>query len=346
MVYLLLNCDEFLAAERITALKAGLGEPEMASLNTHELDGERTSVSEVLGQASMMPFLAERRMVIVRGMLTYLDHRLAASKTTEGAAYTEAAQLLDGLARMPETCDLVLIDNNVDRRRALWRGFALPKTEKQPERKVLGLEAFVKNKQVVLEELAAPDARALPGWIQARARQRNILIDGRAVQMLADFVGPQLRQLNNELVKLALYAGDRPINISDVKLLVSDVNEALIWDLTDALSQRNGRNAMTALMELRRSDANPFQLLTMIARQYRIMIKVKEAMLHRPGDEYAIAEQMGEKPYPVKKAMVQATKYSMQELERVMELLLTADHAMKTGADVDTEIDLLIAELT
>jgi DNA polymerase-3 subunit delta len=346
MVYLLLNCDEYLAAERIATLKAGLGEPDMASLNTNELNGERTSVAEVLGQASMMPFLAERRMVIVRGMLAHLDQRLAASKTPDSAAYADAAHLLDGLAQVPDTCDLLLIDNNVDRRRALWRGFTLPKTEKHPERRVTGLEGFVKNKQMALEALAAPDAKALPGWIQRRARQRKIMIDGRAVQMLADFVGPQLRQLDNELAKLSLYAGDRPINAADIKLLVSDVSEALIWDLTDALSQRNGRNAMTALVELRRSDTNPFQLLTMIARQYRIIIKVKEAMLYRPGDEYAIAEQVGEKPYPVKKAMAQATKYSARELDRVMERLLTADHAMKTGADVDTEIDLLIAELT
>jgi DNA polymerase-3 subunit delta len=346
MVYLLLNCDEYLAAERIAALKARLGEPEMAGLNTNELDGERTSVGEALGQASMMPFLAERRMVIVRGLLTHLDHRLAASKTTDSAAHVDAAQLLDGLAHAPDTCDLVLVDPSVDRRRALWRGFTLPKTEKQPERKVAGIEALIKNQQVALEELATPDARALPGWIQRRARQRNIQIDGRAVQMLADFVGPQLRQLDNELAKLSLYAGERPVNAADVKLLVSDVSEALIWDLTDALSQRNGRNAMTALVELRRSDTNPFQLLTMIARQYRIIIKVKEAMLHRPGDEYTIAEQVGEKPYPVKKAMAQATKYSARELDRVMARLLTADYAMKTGADDDTEIDLLIAELT
>lgn len=164
--------------------------------------------------------------------------------------------------------------------------------------------------------------------------------------MLADFVGPHLRQLDNELEKLALYASGRAVTADDVKRLVSDVGEALIWDLTDALSQRNGRGALTALYELRRSDANLFQLLTMIARQYRIIIKVKEALGRSGGDEYAIAERIGEKPYPVKKAMAQASKYTSAELDAVLDRLLVTDYAMKSGADAETAIDLLVAELT
>jgi DNA polymerase-3 subunit delta len=346
MIYLLLNCDEYLAAQRIAELKQNLGDAELAGLNSSELAGERTTVADVLGQAAMMPFLTERRLVVVHGLLANLDQRMAQSKGPESAAYQEAARLLDGLPETPATCDLVLVDASPDRRRGLWRGFTLPASEKQPERKIAGLESLVKRKQVTLQELATPEAKALPGWIQQHAKSRQIAIDGRAVQRLADFVGADLRQLANELEKLSLYAGKRPITAEDVKLLVSDDGEALIWDLTDALSARNGRGAMTALYDLRRSDANPFQLLTMMARQVRIMIKVKEATRRSAGDEFAIAHQIGEKPYPVKKAMGQSAKYSAQELNGILARLLKADYAMKSGADVDTEIDLLIAELT
>jgi DNA polymerase-3 subunit delta len=345
MIYLLLDCDEYLAGQRLAEFKAALGDPELAGLNTTEL-GADTAVSDLLGQAGMMPFLALRRLLIVRGLLTRLDGRMAQSKSPDSAAHQEAARLLTGLSSVPETCDLVLIDETPDKRRALWRGFTLPASEKQPERKIDGLDALIKSKALASETLKTPDPKALPGWIQAQAKARRIAIDPRAVQMLADFVGPNLRQLDNELEKLSLYARGRTITPEDVKLLVSDVSEALIWDLTDALSARNGRNAMTALYDLRRGDINPFQLLTMIARQYRIMVKVKEAMRRGPGDEFAIGQQIGEKPYPVKKAMAQSGKYSAQQLDDIVERLLEADYAMKSGADVETEIDLLIAELT
>lgn len=327
-------------------MKRAVGDAEMADLNMATLRGEQTSAAAILGEASMMPFLAERRLLLVYGYLDHLDKRLAASKTADSAAHSEAARFLTELVDVPATCDLVLIDSAVDKRRGLWKGFTLPATEKAPARKVEGLEALSKSGKLTLEELNTPDPRNLPGWIQSYARTRNIAIDGRAVQTLADFVGPNLRQLDNELEKLATYVGQRHITVEDVKLLVSDASEALIWDLTDALSQRNGRRAMQSLYELRKGDANAFYLLTMIARQYRIMLKVKAAMRRGSGSEFDLAKMTEEKPYSVKKAMTQANNYSLQELIAIMDRLLEADYAMKTGTNPEIEIDVLMAELT
>jgi DNA polymerase-3 subunit delta len=237
---------------------------------------------------------------------------------------------------------LVLVEPNLDKRRAPWRGFTPDKAAA-----VRGMQELVQAKQVQQEEVTAPEARELPGWISQYAKQQSIAIESRAVQLLATFVGANLRQLANELDKLATYAAGRAITMADVNLLVSDASEAMIWTLTDALSQRNPRAAMQSLAGLRRGDANAFYLLTMIARQYRIMLKVKDALAGAgSANEYDIAKQLGEKPFPVKKAMQQAAGYSAGELVDVLDRLLEADFAMKTGADPDTEIDLLIAHLT
>jgi len=344
MVLLLLNADEYLAAERIAAAKAALGDPEMASLNTAELTGGQTSPAAILGEALLMPFLADKRLVIVRGYLDHLDKRMGQSKSAESTAYTEAADLLTRVHDVPDTCDLIFVDNAVDKRRGLWKGFSAG-TDSQT-RKVAGLEALIKAGAIQSEELTTPDPkRTLPGWIQQRARARNIAIGGDAVTVLADFVGPNLRQLDNELEKLSLYALGRPITAQDVRAMVSDASEELIWNLTDGLGQRNPRGAMRALRELRRNDESPIGLLAAIARQYRLLILVKTAM-QSDNDENAIAKRLGENPYPVRKAMQLAPRYTFAELEAVMAALLEADMAMKTGASQDTELDLLVAELT
>mgnify|MGYP006261537439 FL=1 len=197
-----------------------------------------------------------------------------------------------------------------------------------------------------LHELGAPDPKELPTYVQRRAKQKEIGIDGRAIRLLADYIGANLRQIDSELDKLSTYARGRAVTEDDIKLLVADASEALIWNLTDALSQRNGRNAMRALFELRRGDASPFYLLTMIARQYRIIIKVKEAARTIGGNEYDIAKAVKESAYPVKKALQQSRKYSFDQLDEIMQRLLESDFAMKTGADPETELDVLIAELT
>ncbi|MBI3957632.1 MAG: DNA polymerase III subunit delta [Chloroflexi bacterium] len=340
MIYLFIDADDYLLSRRLAALKAAMGDPEMADLNVTELAASRTDAADILYHAGTMPFLAERRLVIVRDYLGQLDKRMAASKGTESAAHTEAARIFADLADLPPSNDLVFVDSGVDKRRQLWKGF------NRESGTTPGLAELISSKRVVLEEMGTPDVKQLSGWIVRTAREERIAIDGQATQMLANFVGPNLRQLTNELQKLAAYADGRSISAADVRLLVSDSSEGLIWDLTDALSQRDGRKAMRSLHDLRRGDANPFYLLTMMARQYRILIKVKDAMGRGSNDENEIAREVKESPYPVKKAMQQCRGYRMDELEAVLERLLQADFAMKTGADAETEIEVLVAELT
>ena len=334
--YLFLAPDEFLLGQRLGQLKQALGDAEMASLNLAELEGARSKASDILYHAGALPFLAERRLIIVRGYLAHLESRLGTAKAPNRTAQAEARQILEGLADPAFSNDLVFIEDKLDKRRVIWRGLD----------GLAGLEKLSKDGLLAVEELNTPDARALPAWIANTARQDGIEIDGRAVQMLAIYVGADLRRLTLELDKLRAYAAGRSITTNDVQRLVSDTSEALIWDLTDAIGQRDGRKAMRALYALRRNDANPFYLLTMITRQYRIMIKVKDETARASGNEYDIAGRVGERPFPVKKAMAQSRNYALPQLEGILDRLLSSDFAMKTGADPNTEIDILVAELT
>lgn len=381
MIYLLLACDEYLAAQRLAPLKAALGDPEMAGLNTADYGPGQVTVPHLLAEASMMPFLTAKRLVIARGLLDSLDKRIAASKPIEdaaqpaaqpqpatepaaapepgkraakkaekrpakvSAAYLEAADLLTGLADVPDTCDLVFIDNAVDKRRALWKGFTLPADPPHPERKLPGLDALVKNKTITLEALATPDPKTLAGWIQQHARERKIALNPDASVVLATFVGPNLRQLDNELEKLSLYALGRAIIAQDVRAMVADASEEKIWNLTDGLGQRSPRAAMHALRELRRDDQEPLALIGVIARQYRLLIQVKACQQQGLYDADAIAGRIGQHPFSVKKALDLTGRFTFDELAEMLERLLEADMAIKTGADKDTVLDVLVAEL-
>jgi len=346
VVYLFLNADEYLVAQRVAELKAALGDPELASLNIAELSGGQVDPVRLLAEAALMPFLAEKRLLIVRGYLDALDKRMAAAKAPGSAAFVEAAELLTRLPAAPETCDLAFVDGAVDKRRGLYKGFTLPAAGDHPERKVQGLEALAKSGAVQLVDLPTPDPKALPAWIQQQARTRKIAVQPDAVALLANFVGRNLRQLDNELEKLSLYAYGRPISSADVRAMVADASEEMIWNLTDGLCQRNPSKAMHALRELRRSDQHPLAMLSSIVRQYRLLIQVKAMMQRGVMAPDKIAAELGEKSFPVEKAQKLAGLYSFQELDAIMDRLLETDMAMKTGSDDDTLLDVLVAELT
>jgi DNA polymerase-3 subunit delta len=346
VVYLFTNADEYLAAQRLAALKAALGDPELAGLNIAELGPSGVDPVRLLAEASLMPFLAEKRLLIVRGYLDGLDKRMAAAKNPGSAVFLEAAELLTRLPLAPETCDIAFVDAAVDKRRGLYKGFTLPAAGSQPERKVPGLEVLVKSGAVQMVDLPTPDAKTLPAWLQQHVRERKIAIKPDALALLANFVGRNLRQLDNELEKLALYALGREVTVGDVRAMVADASEEMIWNLTDGLCQRNPNKAMHALRELRRSDQHPLAMLSSIARQYRLLIQVKTVMQRGVLAADKIAAELGEKSFPVEKAQKLVGLYSFGELDAIMDRLLETDMAMKTGGDEDTLLDVLVADLT
>lgn len=346
MVHLFLNCDDYLASQEIARLKAALGDPDLASLNTTDLTGERVTAADILAHASMMPFLCERRLVLAGGYLSALSKRMKQSQSEESAAYAEAATLLGGLASVPETCDLILVESVLEKDSPLWKPIVLPGRDEDSTVTVDGLTALARQPGIKLYALETP--RDPSEWIRQHARENDVQLLPGAIRLLADFIGADLRRLKEEIEKLSLYAAKRPITPDDVRLLVSDTKEEVVWTLTDALSERNSAKAFRALNELWRDDANPFGLLATIANNYRTVLRVKTLMSppYALRDHEEIAKRIKGKPYPTRKAMESAGRYSFTELEAIMEDLVDVNVAMVTGADQATAMELLVADLT
>ena len=102
MIYLLHGSDELLRSERLDALAAALGNPELAELSTSWLDGRKTAVAEVIHHCDVVPFLTPRRLVIVSGLLAQLKRRQQAGKKKGDAA--EGSDSGKGTAPRRSTC--------------------------------------------------------------------------------------------------------------------------------------------------------------------------------------------------------------------------------------------------
>lgn len=343
MVHLFLNCDEYLASREIAALKAALGDPEMASLNITEVQGEKSNAAEILAQASMMPFLSERRMLIVTGYLAHLARRLKASKDESGAAWQEAAAFLGALPTLPETCDLVLIEPTLDADSQLRKGLSVG--EGAAKRRVPGLTDLAKQEGIRAHSLKTPQEREMPDWVRTRAAELKIAIAPPAAQLLAQFVGADLRRVGNELEKLATYAGKRTITADDVRLLVADTSEQKFFHLTGAIENRDSKQAFRVLNELLNEGQPAIMLLAAITNRMRKLIQAKVALEKRlPATEVAKAAGVSESQ--VRYLVEAVARYSYAQLDDIMERLLAANVAMVTGGDQTTELELLVADLT
>lgn len=344
MIYLLHGPDELLRSERLDAIRAALGEPELAELSTSTLDGRKASVAEVCYHCDVMPFLTARRLVIVSGLLAQLKRRqqggkkkadaAEAGESGKGAVRADADRdaLLSYLPGMPPTTDLALVETESVAR------------NERPYKELARL-AEAGRAEIVLCE--APEERDLPDWVLRRAKHRGGAIERDAAFDLATSIGRNLRLLDSELDKLVTYRGGAgPIRREDVRLLTPYTQEANIFDMVDAIGQQDGSKAVRLLTELQRDGAAPLYLLSMVVRQFRILVQVADQMSLGLGKE-EIAKAIGLHPFPTQKAMEQCRRWRMSDLEAAYDKLLAADLAIKTGKlPDDLALDLLVVELS
>jgi len=328
MIYLFHGDEEFGKSERISALKARLG--DLAEMNAVTLDGHSISQESLLHNCAAPPFLGDFRLVIINDLLL----RLAKSKGPDGKKSKSAtaflAWLTDYIPSIPESTLLVLNES----KKVAARNPVLKTISKLDDRAEVRLFA---TPQIKRGELAA--------WVTHRAKEINIRLDRGVAEDLATFVGPNLRLLNSELEKLALYAGNRSITKADLALMCPYAREASIFDMVDALGNRHTATAFRLLAQMRNQGAHPLYLLTMIVRQYRILLQVKD-YAERGLRKGEIASALKLHPYPTQKAMSQARNYTPRQLESIYDRLLETDVAIKTGKlEANLALDMLVVEL-
>jgi DNA polymerase-3 subunit delta len=312
MLSLFYGPDEFARSEALAALRQAFP-PDLAELNISRLDGRRLKLDALAAACEAMPFLAERRLVIVEDAL---KHTKAGKDREDLRTYLE---------RVPPGCDLIFVENDeVDRRSILF--------------------TFLKQ-HAELREFTRLEGAALLRWLDERARSLDARISGPAAQRLVELVGADSRTLVNELTKLASYVGrGGQITPDHVDLLVQDRQEQNLFAFIDDLSARRLGPALRGARSLLDDGQAPPYILFMLARQVRVLLGVRDLAAQRMRPD-AIAAELGQRPFVVRKALDQVRNFGPGELERLHDRLLELDLALKTGRiQADTALELFVAE--
>lgn len=322
MFYIFHGPDELSRSEALANLKAQMGDPSLADLNTTVLDGGTMTLGELQQVCDALPFMSDRRLVIVHNHLRQLL-RGGGKRESEGI---EA--LTDYLPTMPGSARLIFVEDET-----------LPKSHPI-------LKLAEKHEAGHISTFDGPGRGELAGWIAKRVEAKGATIERAAADALAMAVGDDLRLMDSEIEKLTVYAGiERPITTADVELLVPYAGTANVFAMVDAIGRRDGRTALRLLHKLLDENAAPLYLLSMIVRQFRILIQVKELSAKGLATS-TIAKQAKLHPFVAEKAQRQAMNFSMGQLEAIYARLLETDLAIKTGQMGDVlALDTLVAAL-
>ncbi len=327
MIYVLHGEDSFSATEALREVLDAVGPEDVRSSNVTDIEAREFSVDKLAAAAMVVPFLADRRAVVVRGLMgTAEGGPRRGRRGQDGAQARPPAELTALLAGLPPSSDVVFFEGKLS-----------------PANPFLKAVAGAEGAQVRVREFDPLRRDALAAWVSERAEQKGGTIDRRTAAMLAEQIGPNLWVVDSELEKLTIYCDGRPIGEDDVQALVSSTKDANVFALVDAIMERRTGAALGTMRQLLDEGAAGPYLLTMVARQARLVALAQELLARRAPPPEWPARLGTSSDFVVRKTMEQARRFPPEAVRGLYRLLLETDLALKSGTSDELALTEMLA---
>jgi DNA polymerase III subunit delta len=204
------------------------------------------------------------------------------------------------------------------------------------------LATAVKSAGGELREFEAPRERQMPKWVEEQAARRGLRIDSAAARLLVERMGPHPLRLANELDRLAVWAGDAgSVSHGDLEEMVADTSEAMVWELSDALIERNATRAIGLAESLALSERGA-SIVYPVASRLRQAVEARTALDEgMPAKDVQSALRMS--PYAAKQLVARVGDTSVQELRQAVCALADLEAWTRGEADYPEDMAVTLA---
>ncbi|MBP85322.1 MAG: DNA polymerase III subunit delta [Planctomycetaceae bacterium] len=244
-VVVLFGSEAFLKRLASQQLKAAVIEDDDSPFST--FDGNAVEWRDVADELSTMSLFGGGR-------------RLAIVEQADSFVSKERGRLEDYVAKPKSSGVLVLQVDSWAANTRLYK--AIDKT---------GLQIDCRPPEKSVGKRKALDEAKLCNWIIGWTEQQHRAnLEGTAAEMLLEITGPELGLLDQELSKLALFAGEGgKIDVQMVRDVVGGWRTNTIWELIDAAADGDSGAALRQLDRLLQAGEHPVALFGQIAWSLR-----------------------------------------------------------------------------
>ena len=309
-IYVLRGADPYLLDQGRQAVRQrviGDADPGLALV---ELEGPEAQLADVLDGLRTLPFLAPRRLVLIREADAFVTaHREALEKYLEAPSPTGSLCL--EVTAWNETTRLA--------KRVAERGVVVQCEADQPEK--------------------------IPLWLQREAQQRyGKKISFGAAQVLLEYLGTDFAALTHALEMLALYTGAaETIEETQVDALIARGHHERVWDLCDAVAEQRLARALELLDAFWAEGMQAPQIIGILRPTFRQLLRVR-ALGRRMSLDAAMAQASVLRPAfgRVRRAL---QDFSETNLADAYQALVDADLEAKTTPNDRLAMETLIHRL-
>ncbi len=278
------------------------------------VETKEDNLTPILSALASPPFLAEKKLIVVKGALTHLNK----PESLPVIARAKAKQ-----------ADIVLLFEDTVSASAL---------EKHAIRKGLS-DSDLEVHDYHFPALKDED---LIAWAVDHARALNLSIDRKSLRKLVDVCCESQPRLRIELARLKAYALNQPITPADIDALVPHDTEQEMFAFVDVLGSKDASVILPFLQAQRASGLEDGYLFAMSGRQIRLLT---QAYFNERGNQTLTAKELGMHPFVYGKIKQQIYAFSEQELRRLHQEVYQLERDLKLGrlTDKDAMDQLVLA---
>lgn len=315
--------DPILVGDEVRrAVTALVGDGDRGLL-VDEYAGDDFELAAAVDAAQTLPFLTDRRIVVIRNLARFpkLDDLTA---------------LLTYLADPAPTSSLVLV----------WEpGLAdKSRTGTVPKKLVDALTAV--GGAVTNTTLARPADRK--NWVESQLADAGVRLDRDAKALVSDRLADDVERLAGLLATLeGAFGPGTQLGADDVAPYLGEAGSVPPWELTDAIDQGKIPLALDKLHRtLGAGDKHALQVMASLHGHYGRMVRLDGAAVN---GEKGAAELLGMKgsSFPARKALDQGRKLGTDRLRQAVHLLARADLDLRGAKAWPPELvmEVLVARL-
>ena len=280
----------------------------MEEFNLHTLDGKDLRPRAIVEAVDCLPMMCERTLVVVN------DYDLSAAPEDDRSA------LMALFEDLPEYVCLVFVYDLME--------------YKMDARTKLAQSIKAHGLTVPFPHQSQND---LVDWICRRFRALEHDIDSEQAKYLIFLCGDLMNTLAGEIAKISAYAKHTRITRQDIDAVAIPQLDAIVFQMTDALLQRNFDRAAKVMGDLLAQQEHPIMILSVLGKQLRQLYTARLALDAHKSSQYLV-ELWGMHPYPAGNLMKAAPRFDLKWCRWAVTRAAEVDLAMKSTGSDSTEL--------
>lgn len=297
-LYLIFGEEKYLKEEYENKLTNSIVSETTKMMNFDILEGKATTVFKIKEISDTLPFMNDYRLLIIKNSGLLYEGRKS-----------ETEILIDYIKNIPKTTVILFIEEKVDKKLKIFK-----------EIKKIGEVC----------EFSFLNEKDLADWALSTINaQGKIMSKDDAIYLIRN-VGCSMEVIYNELNKLISYKAENQITRNDIDSICTKSIESKVFQLVDSIGLKKTEQAINIYRNLIFNKTSPFMILSMIYRQFKIILQVKYLQAKSKTIQQISAE-LGLRDFIVRTALIQSKNFKNKVLIQAIDDCLELDNQCKTG---------------